>query len=124
VQFESYTCSAAATPSETIDTIVQKILQPGEVMAKITSTGESGKVGPFMAGVADGRQTLANVVGLNDTFLPWQLIEHDEQISVAYVGTAVQAWCFERDAGGARIVLSNTTAAGMFALKSLDVTFK
>lgn len=121
---ESYTVSAASVPTETIDGSVQKMLKPGEVMAKITSGPEIGKVGPFMAGVTDGRQTAANIVGLNDTWLPWQLLEHDEQIAVTYDAVAVQGWCFERDAAGLRIVLTNTTADAMRGTKGLDIKFK
>jgi hypothetical protein len=124
VKKESYTCSAASVPNETIDGVTQKQLKPGEIMAKITSTGEAGKVGPFMAGVSDGRQTLTNIVGINDTWLPWQLMEHDNEIAVTYECVAVQAWCFERDSGGARIALTNTTAAALVAQKGMDVKFK
>ena len=81
-KFESYTVAAATVPTETIDGVTQKVLKPGEVMAKITSGGDAGKVGPFMAGATDGRQTLANIVGLNDTWLPWQLMERDAEVSV------------------------------------------
>lgn len=124
-KFESYTIAAASLPARTIDGVAgQKILQPGMAMAKITSGGDAGKVGPFMAGVTDGRQTVANLVGLNDTFLPWQLIERDVEIGVLYIGTAVQAWCFELDAGGLFIALTNTTADAMRSVKGLDVTFK
>lgn len=124
LKFESYTVAAATVPTETIDGVTQKVLKPGEVMAKITSGPDAGKVGPFMAGVTDGRQTLANIVGLNDTWLPWQLMEHDNEISVCYEATAVQAWCFERDAAGLRIALTNTTAAAMVAQKSMGLQFK
>lgn len=124
LKFESYTVSAASVPSETIDGTAQKILQPGEVMAKITSGGEAGKVGPFQAGVTDGRETAANIVGLNDTFLPWQLLERDVEIAVAWECTAVQGWCFERDAAGLRIALTNTTADAMRGTKGLDILFK
>lgn len=124
-KFESYTVAASTVPAQTIDgNTGQKILQPGTVMAKITSGGESGKVGPFQAGVTDGRQTLANIVGLNDTFLPWQLVERDVEIGVLYIGTAVQGWCVELDAGGLEIVLTNTTADAMRSVKGLDITFK
>lgn len=132
-KFESYTVAASTITAETIDGVPgQKILQPGTVMAKITSGGDSGKVGPFQAGVADGRQTPANIVGINDTFLPWQLMEHDEQIGVLNEGTVVQAWCFELNGAGARIALTNTTvdslvgAAGtepVFRSKRLDIKF-
>lgn len=125
VKKESYTVAASTVPLETVNGVAnQKVLKPGELMAKITSGGETGKVGPFMAGVTDGRQTLANVVGINDTFLPWQLLERDVEIAVTYEATAVQAWCFERDAAGLRIVLTNTQAAGLLAQKGIDIRFK
>lgn len=230
-KFESYTLAAATVPSETIDGQVTKVLQPGTVLAKITSGPDSGKVGPYqaagtaevqtltesgtitggtftitfngqttaaiassataaqvqsalealsnivpgdiavtggpvettpltltfygnlignvnqvtvdttnltgttpgitvatatggVAGAADGRQTAANIVGLNDTFLPWQLLEHDVEVAAMYIGTAVQAWCFELNAAGARIALTNTTADAMRSVKGMDVTFK
>lgn len=125
LQTESYMCAAASVPAKTIDGVTgQKILQPGTVMAKITSGGESGKVGPFQAGVTDGRQTVANIVGLNLTFLPWQLMERDVEISCVYDCVAVQAWCKELDAGGLEIALTNTTADAMRGTKGLDVKFK
>lgn len=79
---------------------------------------------PGVAGAADGRQTLANIVGLNDTFLPWQFLERDVEVAAMYIGTAVQAWCFELNAAGARITLTNTVADAMRSTKGLDVTFK
>lgn len=124
VKKESYTFSAASLPTESIDSVAQKVLKPGEILAKITSGAEAGKVGVFMAGVTDGRQTLANIVGINDTWLPWQLMEHDIEVAATYECTAVQGWCFERDAAGARIALTNTTADAMRSVKGLDVMFK
>ena len=125
VKKEHYTCSAASVALETVNGVAnQKVLMPGEVMASITSGGESGKVGPFQAAVADGRQTAANIVGLNDTFLPWQLLERDVEIAVTYQCTAVQGWCFERDAAGARVALTNTTADAMRGTKGLHINFK
>jgi len=124
IKTESYTVAASTVPARTIDgNAGQKVLKKGTVMAKITSGTDIGKVGPFQASVTDGRQTLANIVGLNDTFLPWQLIEHDEQIAVAYEARAVQGWCIELDAAGAEIVLTNTTADAMRGTKSLEITF-
>lgn len=123
VKLDSYTLAAATVPNETINGVVQKMLQPGEVLAKITSGADIGKVGPFMAAVADGRQTLANIVGINDTWLPWQLLERDAEIAAAYQATGVQAWCFERDAAGLRIALTNTTADAMRGLKKLQLNF-
>lgn len=121
---ESYTCAKAGVPVETIDGAAdQKVLQPGEVIAKITSGADAGKVGCFQAAVADGRQTAANIVGINDTFLPWQLMERDVEISVTYEASVVQAWCFERNAAGARIALTNTTRDAMLALANLVLRF-
>lgn len=121
---EHYTVSAASVALETVNGVTdQKILKPGEVMAKITSGGESGKIGPFQALATDGRQTLANIVGLNDTFLPWQLLERDVEVAVTYHAAAVQGWCTERDSSGARIVLTNTTADAMRSVKGLDIIF-
>lgn len=125
VKKESYTVSAASVALETVNGVAdQKVLKPGELMAKITSGAEAGKIGPFQAGVTDGRQTLANVVGLNDTFLPWQLLERDVEVAVTYEATAVQGWCTERDAAGVRITLTNTQADGCRGVKGLDIHFK
>jgi hypothetical protein len=125
VKTESYTVAAASIPVRTIDGTSQKILQPGTVMAKITSGGDSGKVGPFEEGATDGRQTLANIVGLNDTFLPWQLLERDVEISVVYQATAVQAWCLEYTiAGGATpVALTNATRDAMRGGVRLQINF-
>lgn len=125
VKKESYTVAASTVPAITIDGVPgQKILYPGTAMAKITSGPEAGKIGPVQAGVTDGRQTAGNIVGLNDTFLPWQLMEHDEQVSVAYDVAAVQGWCLEYDAAGLLIALTNTTADAMRGTKGLDILFK
>jgi hypothetical protein len=122
---ESYTLAASTVPARTIDGYTgEKILQPGTVLAKITSGAEAGKVGPFQAGVTDGRQTAANIVGLDLTFLPWQLIERDVEVSAVYKCTAVQGWCKELDSSGAEIVLTNTTADAMRGTKGLDILFK
>lgn len=124
-QTESYTLAAATVPAQTIDGYDnQKILQPGTAMAKITSGPDAGKVGPFQAGATDGRADTANLVGLDLTFLPWQTIDRDVEISVCYTATAVQGWCIELDAAGAQIVLTNATADAMRGVKGLDILFK
>lgn len=94
VKTESYTFAASTMPVEKIDGFDQKILQPGTVIAKITSGPEINKVGVFDASATDGRQTPANIVGICLTFLPWQLMEHDEAVSVVYEASIVKAWCF------------------------------
>lgn len=124
VKTESYTLAANAVATETIDGVSQKVAQSGELMAKITSGADAGKIGPFQAEATDGRQTAANVVGLLDTFLPWQLLEHDVEVAVVYEATVNQAWCFERNAAGARIALSNGTVTAIAALKGLALNFR
>ncbi len=131
VKTESFTLAASSLPARTIDGVAgQKILQPGLVLAKITtaagtsSAADVGKVGPFQAGVTDGRQTLANIVAVNFTFLPWQLMDRDVEVSGIYEAALVQAWCTELDSGGLEIALTNTTAAALVASKSLAITFR
>jgi hypothetical protein len=125
VKVESYTLAAASVLARTIDGVAgQKILKPGTVLAKITSGGDSGKVGPFNAQATDGRQTAANIVGLCVTFLPWQLMERDVEVGAVYECTAVQAWCIELDATSTEVALTNTTADAMRGVKGLDIHFK
>lgn len=122
---ESYTVAAASVTAETIDGAAdQKVLQTGEFLAKITSGADAGKVGPVQAGVTDGRQTAANIVGVNNTFLPWQLMEGDREVAAIYEAAVVQAWCFERNAAGARIPLSNATRDAILALPNVQIIFK
>lgn len=127
VKKESYTVAAATVPARTIDGFAnQKVLQPGTVMAKIISGADAGKVGPYSSdtvGVTDGRSATANIVGLNVTFLPWQLIERDVEVAVAYQCTAVQAWCKQLDAAGAEVAVTNATADAMRGGKGLHINF-
>lgn len=123
VKKESYTLSSASVATETINGTTQKVLYPGELLAKITTGAEAGKVGPYDATATDGRQTAANVVGINDTFLPWQLLERDVEVAATYEATVVQAWCFER-ATGVRQALSNATVTAIAAVKGLALNFK
>lgn len=74
----------------------------GTVLGAITQGGQ------FASGATDGRGDPANIVGVNDTFLPWQLMERDVEIAVCYEGTLKQAWCFEYVAG-VRTALTNAT---------------
>jgi hypothetical protein len=50
MKLESYTVYAASVPNIAIDTVNQKVLQPGTVMAKIVSGAGLGMIGPFQAG--------------------------------------------------------------------------
>lgn len=92
-------------------------------------TGSTPGVGvaettPGTAGATDGRGNVANIVGLCNTFLPWQLMERDVEVASLYICTAVQGWCYEYQADGTRVPLTNTTADAMRGTKGLDVTFK
>lgn len=121
----SYTLASATITPHTIDGWDnQKIVQQGLVLAKITSGADAGKVGPLQAGATDGRQTGANIVGLNRTFLPWQTINRDVEVGVVYSCAAVQGWCMEYDASGNEIVLSDATADLMRGTKGLQILFK
>lgn len=114
VKTDSYTFAKTGIVSVTVDGVATKVLQPGTVIAKITSGADSGKVGAYDTAAADGRQTAANIIGIVDTFLPWQLNERDVEVAVVYEATVVQAWCFEYLAG-VRQALSNATRDLMIA---------
>lgn len=124
-KFESYTFAKGAIPTVTIDGDVQKVLQPGTVVAKITSGADAGKIGVYQPTTpTDGRQLTANIVGVVDTFLPWQLLERDVEVAVCYEATVVQAWCFEYNAAGAPIALTNTTRDAILAVPTVALLFK
>ena len=73
----------------------------------------------------DGRQLTANILGVNDTFLPWELLERNANVAVVYEATVVQAWCFEYNAAGAAIALTNTTRDAIVARRDgILLTFK
>lgn len=140
IKTTSYTVAAGSVPAETIDGFAgQKVLHRGTALASITSGADAGKVGPYSSTATDGRQIAANIVGLNNTFLPWQLMERDVEVASVYECTAVQAWCFEYIDegvwnGGAlggvatavtiKVPLTNPTADTMRGTKGLDILFK
>lgn len=86
-------------------------------------TATPGSIGAGTGAVSDGRSDPANIVGINDTFLPWQLMEHDENVGVCYAGDVVQAWCFVRDASGARIALDDGTVQAILNGKAVHLNF-
>lgn len=127
-KFESYTAAAGAFDTETYTnatggTESLKVLQSGEVMAKITSGDDAGKIGPYQTGATDGRQTAANIVGISESYVPAMLNERDVDVAVCYEATAVQAWCTERDSDGKRIALTDTVAASLRG-KGIQITLK
>ncbi len=88
-----------------------------------TATTTPGSVGTGTGAVTDGRGDPANIVGINDTFLPWQLLEHDENVAVCYDGEIRQGWAFIRNAAGARVALDDSTAQAMMNGKGLHLNF-
>lgn len=89
----------------------------------LTGTVTVATATPGVAGAADGRQTTGNIVGICDTFLPWQLNERDVEVAVVYECAAVQAWCIEYSANGLPIALTNTTRDAILALPKLAILF-
>lgn len=100
-------------------TIDNTLATGGTVTVAQTTAGSPGS-----AGATDGRADPANLVGLNNTFLPWQLLERDVEVAVVYECSAVQSKCFERNAAGARIALTDPTAAQMRSAKGVSILFK
>jgi hypothetical protein len=123
MKFKSFTLARSTIPITVIDGTNTQTLQPGTAMASITSGVDIGKIGPFQPGVTDGRQLTTGLVGLAETRLPWQLLDRDVEIAVLYTGVAVQAWCFELNAGGVAIALTNTVADAMRSTKTMDILF-
>ena len=135
LQFQSYTCARTSvtpegwTNQEGVESL-GRILQSGEVLAKITSAAGTStaddvdKVGPYQLGVTDGRQLLANIVGVNETYVPWQLNERDVDIAALWHGTVRFAWCTIRDADGKRIPMTTAVADALYGKRGLDVNSK
>lgn len=94
-------------------------LTGGAVAVATTTAG--APAGVLVGAATDGRGDTANIVGINSTFLPWQLMERDVEVAVAYEASVVQGWCFERNVAGLRIALTNTTAAATVGHKSLSL---
>lgn len=123
LKYRSKMVAKDSVTAEDIDGDLTKVLQSGEALAKITSGPDIGKVGPFQLGVTDGRQTIANLVGVNDTFTPWQLNRRDKEVAVCYDGALRQDKCFIRDATGKRIAMPDNVAAGLVAQKGISLNF-
>lgn len=105
--FEHYTLAASTVA---LDANANKVLQTGTVLARITSGGDVGKVGPFQPSASDGRQTVANIVGVNDSFYPYQLARGDREVAVLKHGRIVAANCYEYDIVAAPVQSATATA--------------
>lgn len=119
VKRESWTFATSSLPAFTVDGAAHKLLQRGVIVATITAVGaDQGKVGPFQAGATDGRQTVANIVGINDSFVPWQLDDGDKEIAVVYSAVVLTARLLELNAGGtAWIAAQGSTKTGLVAVE-------
>lgn len=123
----SYTLAKDSHPVEPEATGIgtgKKFLQRGEVLAKITSGDDAGKVGVFQLEALDGRQTAANIVGINRTFAPWELNERNVDVAADYTASVVAAWVTIRDASGARIPVTADVITAMDARSDLNITWK
>lgn len=77
------------------------------------------------SGATDGRQLSENIVGINNTFLPWQLDERDVEVAIVYEAAVVQANCLEVNAAGtAFVALLDATKDAMHSRADLDIRFR
>lgn len=123
----SYTLAKDAHPVEPAATGIgegKKFLQRGELLAKITSGPDAGKVGVFQAGVTDGREAAANIVGVNRTFAPWELNERNVDVAADYMASVVAAWVTMRDATGVRVPVDGATITAIKSRTDLNITWK
>lgn len=124
---ESYTYSSAAHPIEPEGTGIganQKFLQRGEILAKITSGDEQGKVGVFQVDATDGRGDAANIVGINNSYTPWQLLHRDTEVAAVYGASVVTTNVTMRDATGKRVPVDAPTVAATQSRSDLSIIWK
>lgn len=95
---------SAGTPNLTV---VESALTGGASPAVAIAT--TGGVGTT-AGATDGRQDFRNIVGINNTFLPWQMEFRDVEIACVTDCLAVQAWCLMYDGAGNLVEFDSNTA--------------
>ncbi len=93
----------------------------GTIVQSTTTPGSAASAGTGAA--TDGRADPVNIIGINDTFLPWQLMERDVEVAVTYEATVRQAWCLEYE-NGVRSALSNQTRDAILALPGMRLNFK
>lgn len=98
-------------------TVDDALATGGTVVVAITQ-------GDIEPAIADGRETAANIVGVNNTYLPTQLNRRDVEVAVVYAGVLLQDWCIEHDSSGiVTVALTNTTADTMRSVKGMDILF-
>jgi hypothetical protein len=79
---------------------------------------------PGVGGATDGRQTSTNIVGICNTFLPWQTIERDVEVAVVYDAAVIQSQLLELLPAGTWQACQNATATAMVAQKTMNIVFK
>lgn len=76
-------------------------------------------------GADDGRSNPENIVGILNTFLPWQLLERNVEVGVVYEATVVRELCLELNAAGTKFVpLSQATADAMAVTRRTRFTYR
>ena len=123
----SYTYSSAVHPIEPEDAGIganQKFLQRGEVLAKVTSGDEEGKVGVYQEGATDGRGDVANIVGVNNSYTPWQLLERDTEVAAVYGASVVTTNVTMRDSTGARVPVTQAIVDATTERVDLSIVWK
>jgi hypothetical protein len=114
------TCAGGALPGSFVTvTFNLGTVTGGENVAEMTADGAAltGGTSPAVAvttttagvdGATDGRQTLANIVGINQTFLPTQLMHRDVEIAVIYEASVVSANLLMLNAAGEFVAATQT----------------
>lgn len=90
----------------------------GTTTATITAGTEIGT-----GQATDGRELASNIVGILETFLPWQLKYRDVEVAVLYRGAVVQANCLEMNSAGTFVALTDGTKAKFLSRSDLAITF-
>lgn len=88
----SFMCAASGVPSETIDGATEKVLQPGTVMARITSGADTGKIGAYESNYRSESVSIP-VDATGGTF------------TITFAGTATAAIAFNATAAAVKAAL-------------------
>lgn len=80
--------------------------------------------GGTSSGATDGRQDALNIVGINDTFLPWQLMRRNVEVAIVVDCLAVKANCLMYDHSGNDVALDDATADAIEGDRHLAIRFE
>lgn len=101
MKLESYTVYAASVPNIAIDTVNQKVLQPGTVMAKIVSGAGAGMIGPYQSGGGVNERVQIAVDATGGTF------------TITWAATTTAAIAFNATAAAVKSALVLATPLGL-----------